>query len=192
MLRGDPSTELSCNRTAIAFERTSMAASRTLMSVIRTSLSLITFGFAIYQFFESVAVELRPGLDPGHAPRNFGVTLILLGIGILLLGILNHRKIRSDLWVRRDHLVQLGLLHPGARASLSRRVRGCLALVPARRCRHRQRDLSCRTVRLMSQGNAEARSFGGIRHSWPTRAKAGSSPVDNRVRWFGSRSPEYT
>jgi putative membrane protein len=110
MLRDDRSTELSSARTARAYDRTSMAADRTLMAVIRTSLSLITFGFTIYQFFDSVAAELRPGLQPGHAPRNFGMTLILLGIGMLLLGIVNHHFLLSKIHERRARLIQLGLL----------------------------------------------------------------------------------
>ena len=72
----------------MSFQRTRMSADRTLMSVIRTSLSLIGFGFTIFQIFE----KLREAgtLSSAHAARNFGVTLVALGIGMLVLGIVYH------------------------------------------------------------------------------------------------------
>ena len=84
----DVSTELSRRRTGMSFQRTRMSADRTLMSVIRTSLSLISFGFTIYQFFNKLKDS---GLLKGvAASRNFGVSLLLLGIGMLVLGIIYH------------------------------------------------------------------------------------------------------
>src|SRR2546430_6105063 len=82
------SVELSSRRTGMSFQRTRMSADRTLMSVIRTSLSLISFGFTIYQFFQHL--EDQKALSASHAPRNFGVSLIYLGIGMLVVGILFH------------------------------------------------------------------------------------------------------
>ena len=72
----------------MSFQRTRMSADRTLMSVIRTSLSLISFGFTIYQVFE----KLRDAgtLTHAAAPRNFGITLVLLGIVMLVVGIVYH------------------------------------------------------------------------------------------------------
>lgn len=62
------STELSERRTGMSFQRTRLSVDRTLMSVIRTSVSLITFGFTIFQFFQTLkdqsilAGQLRPVL----------------------------------------------------------------------------------------------------------------------------------
>src|ERR1700761_4849301 len=76
------SVELSSRRTGMSFQRTRLSADRTLMSVIRTSLSLISFGFTIYQFFEKVQRE-APNDMHVRAPRNFGETLIYLGIAMV-------------------------------------------------------------------------------------------------------------
>jgi putative membrane protein len=81
-------TELAMRRTGMAFQRTRMAADRTLMAVIRTALSLISFGFTIYTFFNKLK---DAGVLKGAGPsRNFGVSLVLLGIGMLILGIIYH------------------------------------------------------------------------------------------------------
>src|SRR3954466_12339540 len=86
---GDVSVELASRRTGMSFQRTRMSADRTLMSVMRTALSLISFGFTIFQFFqhlrESGAVE-----SAAHASRNFGLALVLLGVGMLVVGIMYH------------------------------------------------------------------------------------------------------
>jgi len=58
------------------------------MSVIRTALSLISFGFTIYQVFQKVADQSL--LSGSAAARNFGTTLVLLGIAMLALGIVYH------------------------------------------------------------------------------------------------------
>ena len=107
------SAELSSRRTALSFQRTRMSADRTLMSVIRTSLSLIGFGFTIYQFFrylrESVG-ETRLVRD--IAPRNFGLALVLLGVGMLFLGIWRHVAFMLELRAERNTFLEQGLL-PG-------------------------------------------------------------------------------
>jgi putative membrane protein len=95
-------TELAMRRTGMAFQRTRMAADRTLMAVIRTALSLISFGFTIYTFFNKLK---ESGVLKGVSPaRNFGTSLLLLGIGMLILGIMYHvmfmlglRRVRSDM-----------------------------------------------------------------------------------------------
>jgi uncharacterized membrane protein YidH (DUF202 family) len=101
-------TEMSMRRTGMSFQRTRMSADRTLMSVLRTSLSLIGFGFTIYQAFE----KLRDAGVIRHAgaPRNFGVTLIVLGVVLLLGGIVRHvqylvelRRMRGAM--RLEHLI---------------------------------------------------------------------------------------
>jgi len=106
----DISVELSKRRTGMSFQRTRMSADRTLMSVIRTSLSLISFGFTIYQFF----VHLREtSLFTGraNAPRNFGVTLVAVGIGMLVLGIGYHAHFMWELRRRRADMTAQELIH---------------------------------------------------------------------------------
>src|SRR6516162_25667 len=89
-------------RTGMSFQRTRMAADRTLMAVIRTALSLISFGFTIHTFFGKLK-EARV-LKGSAAARNFGESLVLLGVGMLILGILYHvrfmlalRRLRTDM-----------------------------------------------------------------------------------------------
>lgn len=102
-------TELSARRTGMSFQRTRLSADRTLMSVIRTSLSLIGFGFTIYQVFE----KLREAgtLTHAGAPRNFGITLVLLGIGMLVLGIVYHVRFMLGLRHERHEMTRDGLIH---------------------------------------------------------------------------------
>jgi putative membrane protein len=102
-------TELAMRRTGMAFQRTRMAADRTLMAVIRTALSLISFGFTIYQFFN----KLRDAgvLKGVAAARNFGETLVLFGIGMLVLGIIYHLMFMRGLREEREALRAAGLVH---------------------------------------------------------------------------------
>lgn len=106
---GDASTELSRRRTGMSFQRTRMSADRTLMSVIRTSLSLIGFGFTIYQAFE----KLRDAevIRAAAAPRNFGVSLVVLGLGMLVVGIVYHVQFMRGLRGMRDTMRAEGLVH---------------------------------------------------------------------------------
>jgi putative membrane protein len=103
------SVELSSRRTGMSFQRTRMSADRTLMSVIRTSLSLIGFGFTIFQVFQKLhdAAILRSG---GSA-RNFGETLVYLGIGMLVVGIGYHITFMVGLRRERATLKEAGLIH---------------------------------------------------------------------------------
>lgn len=102
-------TEMSMRRTGMSFQRTRMSADRTLMSVIRTSLSLIGFGFTIFQFFE----KLKDAGTMTHAaaPRNFGVTLVALGIVMLVVGILYHAQFMVGLRDERSAMTTAGLIH---------------------------------------------------------------------------------
>ena len=105
----DSSTELAMRRTGMAFQRTRMAADRTLMGVIRTSLSLISFGFTIFQFFKKLQdAKLLAGARP---VRNFGTTLVLLGIGMLILGIIYHVMFMLGLRSQREDMKALGLIY---------------------------------------------------------------------------------
>ncbi|HEV3182861.1 MAG TPA: DUF202 domain-containing protein [Steroidobacteraceae bacterium] len=102
-------TELAMRRTGMAFQRTRMAADRTLMAVIRTALSLISFGFTIFTFFN----KLREAavLKGGTSARNFGESLVLLGIGMLILGIIYHVMFMLGLRGARASMKAEGLVH---------------------------------------------------------------------------------
>ncbi|MGE0626282.1 MAG: YidH family protein [Hyphomicrobiaceae bacterium] len=106
-------TGMSMRRTGMSFQRTRMSAERTLMSVIRTSLSLISFGFTIYQFFEK-AVD-QGWLEHAAAPRNFGITLVLLGIIMLLVGIAYHVQFMLGLRQERVEMHADGLIYAQSR-----------------------------------------------------------------------------
>lgn len=103
------SVELSERRTGMSFQRTRMSADRTLMSVIRTSLSLISFGFTIYQVFEKL--HEQSVITGTAAARNFGVTLVALGIGMLVLGIFYHIQFMVGLRALRRAMTADGLVH---------------------------------------------------------------------------------
>lgn len=105
----DVSTELSARRTGMSFQRTRMSADRTLMSTIRTSLSLISFGFTIFQFFEKL--NEAKVLSAANAPRNFGTTLVALGIVLLALGIVYQVRFMLGLREQRKRMAAEGLIH---------------------------------------------------------------------------------
>lgn len=102
------SVELSSRRTGMSFQRTRMSADRTLMSVIRTSLSLISFGFTIAQFFGKLAEKQGWGSEPA---RRFGIALVLLGIGMLVLGLCYHLQFMKGLRTEREQMKAEGLVH---------------------------------------------------------------------------------
>lgn len=110
----EASFELSSNRTALSFERTSMSADRTLMSAVRTALSLISFGFTIAQLFHSLRNGAGAGFVGDHTARNFGLTLILLGVALLVMGVVSHMRFHTDLSQRRNVLHGAGLLRSAA------------------------------------------------------------------------------
>ena len=102
-------TDMSMLRTGMSFQRTRMSADRTLMSVIRTSLSLISFGFTIYQLFEKLREQnMLTGAGPA---RNFGVSLVALGIGMLILGIVYHIQFMIGLRKERAAMKAAGLIY---------------------------------------------------------------------------------
>jgi uncharacterized membrane protein YidH (DUF202 family) len=102
-------TEMSMRRTGMSFQRTRMSADRTLMSVIRTALSLIGFGFTIFQFFQKM--QDASVLKGVHAPRNFGIALVALGIAVLVIGIVYHVQFMIGLRQIRQEMVAEGLIH---------------------------------------------------------------------------------
>jgi uncharacterized membrane protein YidH (DUF202 family) len=102
-------TEMSMRRTGMSIHRTRMSADRTLMSVIRTALSMIGFGFTIYQAFQKL--QEAHVLNQAHAPRNFGLTLIVLGVVLLIGGIVNHMRFALELRGLRASMRREGLIH---------------------------------------------------------------------------------
>lgn len=106
-------TEGSMRGTGMAFQRTRMGADRTLMAVIRTSLSLIGFGFTIYQVFRKL-LENDPAASVTPA-RNFGIALVALGIGLLVLGIVYHVQFMLGLRKERKQMKVAGLVHAESR-----------------------------------------------------------------------------
>lgn len=110
--KSDPdriSVELSSRRTGMSFQRTRMSADRTLMSVIRTSLSLISFGFTIFQVFQKL--QEQAVVSGVSAARNFGIALVALGIGMLVLGIAYHIWFMWGLRGARREMKADGLVH---------------------------------------------------------------------------------
>ncbi len=105
----DVPTELSARRTGMSFQRTRLSADRTLMSTIRTSLSLIGFGFTIFQVFEKL-VDAGT-LKNAAAPRNFGLALVFLGVGMLGAGIAYHLRFMLQLRRQRATMTAGGLIH---------------------------------------------------------------------------------
>lgn len=89
------SDSLAQTRTDLAMERTRIAADRTLMAWIRTSLSMISFGFSIYKFFQYLRES--EGVGRLNGPRNFGLTLIVLGILILPMATWEHTQMLREL-----------------------------------------------------------------------------------------------
>jgi putative membrane protein len=106
----EAATELASRRTGMSFQRTRMSADRTLMAVIRTSLSLISFGFTIVQLFKQM--EEAKLLTSAHpSARNFGLTLLTLGAGMLAIGIIYHLLFMRELRHERAVLMAEGLVH---------------------------------------------------------------------------------
>ncbi len=61
-----------------------------MLAWIRTATTLITFGFSIQQFFR-IARQGAPESRHLIGPREFGLTMILIGLLALLLAVLDHR-----------------------------------------------------------------------------------------------------
>ncbi|MFC3549511.1 DUF202 domain-containing protein [Lysobacter cavernae] len=103
-------TEMAMRRTGMSFQRTRMSADRTLMSILRTALSLIGFGFTIFQFFGHLQSS-KLLAETSHAPRNFGIALVALGVVMLTLGIGYHLSFMKSLRAERSAMKLDGLIH---------------------------------------------------------------------------------
>jgi putative membrane protein len=124
---GRINVELASRRTGMSFQRTRMSADRTLMSVMRTSLSLIGFGFTIFQVFQKA--HEAGMLKSSDAAHNFGVVLVLLGIGMLLVGIGYHVSFMYGLRKEREQLKAHGLVHAESHFPLSLTLMAALLLL---------------------------------------------------------------
>lgn len=82
-----------------AFERTRVAYDRTVMTAVRTATSLITFRFTVYKFFE-LEVKGKDYTSRLVGPRDFGITMILIGLVSLSMASFEYRQdlkeIRSE------------------------------------------------------------------------------------------------
>ena len=88
--------------TTLAVERTRLAHERTLMAWVRTAVSLISFGFTIYKFFQfDLEKQQIQGLV---GPRGFGMMMISIGLGALLLSAIEHRRNLQSMRARYGHV----------------------------------------------------------------------------------------
>jgi putative membrane protein len=98
--------------------RTRLSVERTMMSWVRTAVSLIAFGFTIVQFFDRM--QDLPGIAPARfpsAPRYLGLTLILCGIGALVISIWEYHWTLRYLW-GGDFAVVAGATKEGKKTPL--------------------------------------------------------------------------
>lgn len=128
LIDDDPSVELSSNRTSLSLERTRMSADRTLMATVRTSLSLIGFGFTIHETFKHLADSgvLQNGDTTG---RKVGMSLLILGVVMLTAGIFTHTNFSRQLTLRRERLVNCGLIHRAVQYSATPTLIGAVLLL---------------------------------------------------------------
>jgi putative membrane protein len=108
ILCGDPAFELASRQASLAFERTIVTIDQGLMSAVRTSLSLIGFGFAAVLFFHQAGAET--GIDLKVPARNFGLSLVAMGIMLVSLGLIEHRSRLNKLKRQTAELHQRRLL----------------------------------------------------------------------------------
>jgi putative membrane protein len=96
------------------------------MSTLRTSTSLITFGFAVYKFFQLDLARATQSKALFTA-REFGITMIMIGLASLVLGVFEYRR---DVSALRKEFPGLPRSTSGAVASLVA-ILGIMALIAA-------------------------------------------------------------
>jgi putative membrane protein len=98
----DVKTGLATTRTSLAKFRTALALDRTMLSWIRTALAMASFGFGTVSFFRSLkAASPTPETIQLHQSAiNFGVALIVMGVGAAVLSGIAYwfalRRLRHD------------------------------------------------------------------------------------------------
>jgi putative membrane protein len=96
-MSSNPTAEPLVLKTAdrLAYDRTRLAYQNTMMGWVRTATTLISFGFTIYKVLQ----ESGKG-DRRFGPREFGMTLVVIGLLALLAGmwdyISNMRRLRTE------------------------------------------------------------------------------------------------
>jgi putative membrane protein len=113
-----PALELASCQASLAFERTLISLDQLLMGAVRTSLALITFGFAMVLFFHQLSGEI--GVNLRIPARNFGLGLVAIGVGLVLVGLFGHRKRFTKLQHQMDELHRRKLLIEGCPYKRSR------------------------------------------------------------------------
>lgn len=106
-----PTFELASWQASLAFERTLVSLDQSLLAAIRTSLSLIGFGFAMVLFFHQVRSEV--GVNLQIPARNFGLSLVAMGVGLITIGLIGHRRRFASLRAKMDELHSRRLLTEG-------------------------------------------------------------------------------
>ena len=106
-----PTFELASCQASLAFERTLVSLDQSLMGAIRTSLALITFGFGLVLFFHEVSGEI--GVNLRIPARNFGLSLVAMGIGLVSIGLVGHQRRFNSLQAKMDDLFRRKLLIEG-------------------------------------------------------------------------------
>jgi uncharacterized membrane protein YidH (DUF202 family) len=88
-----------------------MALERSLMAWLRTSVALISFGFTIYKFMDALLEKGGVNINP-QRPRNIGMFLVLLGMGLLVLGLFEYKTAKKQLieGTGRQPPVSMGML----------------------------------------------------------------------------------
>jgi putative membrane protein len=90
--------------TKLALDRTRLAADRTLLAWVRTSTSLISFGFTIYKFFQYLRESEKVPAGGLLGPRGFALVMISIGVIVLVVATVQHRRDMQDLRVRYGHV----------------------------------------------------------------------------------------
>lgn len=106
-----PTFELASCQASLAFERTLVSLDQSLMGAIRTSLALITFGFGLVLFFHQMSGEI--GVNLRIPARNFGLSLVAMGVGLITIGLIGHRRRFTSLRAKMDELFHRKLLLEG-------------------------------------------------------------------------------
>jgi putative membrane protein len=100
---------LAANRTELGYGRTILALERTMMAWIRTDLSLISFGFTIFKFLETMQQQSGNTAAHGNAPRNIGMALIFIGVGTLIMAMIQYKKAVSRISIYSEKKRQISI-----------------------------------------------------------------------------------